>query len=142
MPATPPAAARDTLSTRNCRTRRLGPAPSAVRIATSGRRRLERASNRLATLTAAISSTNSTAVMSRNSSGLTGAVKADLSGSRVIPVSLFTSGYSLARPRATACRSASACSRLTPGFRRPTTSIAFDTLRLRNPGAVHAPIGR
>jgi hypothetical protein len=34
-----------------------------------------------------------------------------------------------------------ACSRLTPGFKRPTTSIAIETLRLRNPGAFHESIG-
>ena len=56
--AATPASAR--LSESSCAARRARPAPSAIRTAISRRRDSERASNRLATLTHAISSTTPT----------------------------------------------------------------------------------
>jgi hypothetical protein len=75
------------------------------------------------------------------SSGLTGPTRSDLSGTSVTSVPLFASGYESARARASACISPFARSRVTSDFKRPTTSIPIETLRSRNPGALHCPIG-
>ncbi len=70
-PSTPPASASSRLSVSSWRTSRSRLAPSAVRTAISFERAAARASNRLATLAQAMSSTNPTAPSSTSSAGRT-----------------------------------------------------------------------
>ena len=112
------AAASSTLSVSSCRATRPRVAPSAVRIASSRRRALARASSRLATLAHAMRSTNPTAPSSTRSGVRTSPVRFSRSETALMPRSLSSVGYSRARAAAMPSSSACACFSDVPALSR------------------------
>src|SRR5215813_5862474 len=90
-PTTPPRPASSTLSVNNCRINRPRPAPTASRTVISALREVARASNRLATLAQAISSTSATTT---NSAKIVGAYNRRTSSIPELPDSTSKCGYS------------------------------------------------
>ena len=117
-PARAPRAASSTLSARSCRTSLRRPAPSEARIATSFSRAAARASRRLATLVAAIRSTNTTAPSRSTSAPRTSWTRNWCKGTSTYRIPLFSSGYAADRRAAIASMSPWAWGRL--ARRRPT----------------------
>jgi hypothetical protein len=121
-------------------------APSAKRVAISSRRSSVRASCMCATLTQAISSTQPTAPHSVSRARETEAVVSSRAETTRTPMPALVSGYSAAAPAA--MRSISACAWVivTPGRKRPTTSIRRASRLLASAGLnrstrIHSSMG-
>ena len=121
LPKTAPAKARTKPSANNCVTSCHRVAPSAARVASSGMRRTARASCRIATFAAAISSTNATLPCSSSSAGRTSPIVSCSSDRTLAPRPALTSGWRAARLAATRVMSSCALSNVTPGRSRATT---------------------
>ena len=120
-PTSAPAIDRTMLSVNSWRSSRPDPAPRADRTANSLARLVARASSRLATLEHAISSTNSTAPISRKSAGRGSPTTSSWSENRLTTQFVFVSTYCLWRRTAIVSICACAAAMVTPGFRRPIT---------------------
>src|ERR1035438_952681 len=137
------AAPRDssTLSVRSWRTMRPRSAPRAVRMANSRLRAVERASSRLATLAQAMISTNPTAPASSSSVGWMLPTMSSFMETILPPAPAFVFGYWRARPLQMDAISACAASMLTPGLRRPMTTIPGRDSRVRSSTDRYCSIG-
>ena len=140
-PHAPPATASSTLSVKSSRISRRRPAPSAARIASSGERAAARASARLATFAAAISSTSATAPQSTNNALRKSSVWSFWMVFARTRWPVLVRGYSFSSRSATASSAVLTRSRLTPGFMRASTLIPGWVSRSRNWSA-HRPMGR
>ena len=120
-PPKPPSPVITALSVSSWRSRRPCPPPTAIRTANSGARRVQRASIRFATLTQAISRTNSTAPCSSSNVGCTASTCRACNGMTRAPTSVLVRGYSAANRVATASISACASASVTSGRSRPIT---------------------
>ena len=107
-------------STKNWRTSRKRPAPSATRIAISLLRAACCASRRPAMFAHAINNTRPTAAINVKSAGLTSPATSFINALTIIPSSLLA-GYSWANRVPMVFISTVACSIVIPGFSRPTT---------------------
>ena len=120
-PHTPPSTASSVLSTSNCRMTPARPAPSASRIAISGRRAAARASNRLAVFAHAISSTTPT-IASRMNNGCENCRRSDDTADVELRTTLAGGpdgplpgeNRDCSGPCIAASSTAAACSRVTP----------------------------
>ena len=121
-PATSASDVSTSPSNRNCGRRRHVSAPSARRTATSRRRVVARASNRLAAFAHATSSTSPTAAINTSKAGRTGPNTTVDSGSTKTPRPSFC-GYVCSRSVAMAVSSSRAEARVASGASRPITKM-------------------
>ncbi len=117
-PAAAPKPARTRLSVRNCTSRRARPAPKALRTAASRSRVAPRASSRLARLAQAISKTHPDAHSSTTKDVPVRPASCSRTGTRTgIACELLGLRWATCFPSAVIA--VRACSRVTPGLRRP-----------------------
>ena len=121
-PVAPPIPATSRPSPMTCPNNCQGPAPSASRMAISWRRSSMRAIKRCARFAQAISNTSPTAPQANSNDGRTLLVIAPANGITYAPMVPFVSGKARADWRAIPWISASACSTVTPDFKRAITS--------------------
>ena len=112
-------------SPRSCPTIRVRLAPSAVRIAISRCRAVERASKRLVTFAHAMSNTNATAARIVINAGRTSPTISSCNEYTRSERSVFDFGYCFSNRAPIVFISASHCWTVTPGFIRPTMRMKW-----------------